>query len=285
MKNFAILLLIILPFSILIHELGHAFFAKVFGAEITKICIGTGRKLLGFKKFEIRIGFCFGGECIFTYIKKNNIFSRILVHLGGVLFNAISAALLYFILILHLLPSTFITNIFILTQVYMLILNLLPFTIKGLDTDGKLVLQLFKKEKFSKLLKDEKNYEEILNEIDTEINRLKKVSKKTTYEFMKSKYIREMFYKSNIQRQMGMEIESIITLGEVYPHISILPESSQIRYYNNLLYYTLIAGLEDNLDDIYNKLINLLSKDENRIHESDAIKDTIEKYKLFRNIL
>lgn len=46
--------LVILPLVTLIHELGHAFFAKIFGRKVTKISLGLfGKKIFSIGVFEM----------------------------------------------------------------------------------------------------------------------------------------------------------------------------------------------------------------------------------------
>jgi hypothetical protein len=81
---------------------------------------------------------------------------------------------------------------------------------------------------------------------------------------------------------MGSNEGAISTLKEIYTEIQDHPESLQISYYNNLLYFIVTSDCFEETEEIYAKLMELLSIEENKIYESDAVKDTIETYKLYK---
>jgi hypothetical protein len=81
---------------------------------------------------------------------------------------------------------------------------------------------------------------------------------------------------------MGKTTAAVETLKTIYTEISNHPSPVQIVYYNNLLYYSIIGNCRENIDDIYKKLTDLLDKDENKVYENAAFKDTIETYQSYK---
>jgi membrane-associated protease RseP (regulator of RpoE activity) len=176
----------------LIHELGHAFFASVFGGKVNKLIIGTGRTIFKFNKFYVKTAFFLGGEFSHTNPKINNKLSNALIHLGGTFFNLLSALILFVLTYSGLIPNVHFANILFEASMFFSIFNIIPLTMDGLDTDGKQLLQYFRNEKLQRLIKDEKNHPAIIERFDKEIARLKKLSASSRYEFVKSKYIKEI---------------------------------------------------------------------------------------------
>jgi 5,10-methylenetetrahydrofolate reductase len=84
---------------------------------------------------------------------------------------------------------------------------------------------------------------------------------------------------------MGISEDSLTTLKDICSENSIYSYSMQITSYNNLLYTSVIsgAGSPDDIDESYNKLSGLLSLEENKVHDSDNIQDTIRTYKLYKS--
>lgn len=145
--GYTIAILIYFPINIFIHECGHAFFVKVFGGDIKNIHIGIGEPL--FKRGNIIINkyfFMFGlAEFESTSLKINNKFTQFLIGIGGVLFNVISLVIV--ILIFNLYdPGHFLKGYYIGFTSFLIFSALIPVTYPhGYDSDGKLIMKLFKK--------------------------------------------------------------------------------------------------------------------------------------------
>ena len=104
----------ILLFSILIitHELGHFLFAKRAGIGVTEFSVGMGPRLASFVRGETRYSLKaipFGGSCAMigededsdadNAFNKKSVWARILVVVGGPMFNILTAFILSLVLI------------------------------------------------------------------------------------------------------------------------------------------------------------------------------------------
>ena len=113
MIGFVLLALLVLMVTITIHEFGHYIFGKIFKFKINEFSIGFGKALFSHKcksgeVFSIRL-IPLGGYCAFAEedeeAKDENSFNakppwqRIIVQLGGVTFNFLSAIIFAFILL------------------------------------------------------------------------------------------------------------------------------------------------------------------------------------------
>ena len=116
---------LILYFIIIIHELGHLFFIKLFNKKI----------------IEIKI-YPFGGITKYNSLVNHNIKQELLIALSGV-FNQIIIILIYNLLFKINIINLYTYNIFNRLNISLLIFNLLP--IIGLDGEKiiHLILELF----------------------------------------------------------------------------------------------------------------------------------------------
>ena len=133
-----IILFVIGPIIILIHEVGHVFFVKLFGGKTCRIVLGSGKKILSLEKIDIYT-LCFtGGICFYEDLKMDNKISQISIALGGIIFN-IMAFFISILLLKHInnLYLTHFKNLNLILAIY----NMLPLTVKNFDSDGK---QLYK---------------------------------------------------------------------------------------------------------------------------------------------
>lgn len=143
--NFMIIGLFIFPFIALIHEIGHAFFLKIFGGKITEFSIGNGSVLWKKNNFNIRNAYFASGRVVPNSIETMNTFQKSFFFLGGVIFNVISALLLHVItgydfgVFRHYLDS------FIFVSYLNVFINLIPLTTIFGDTDGKKLIKLYAK--------------------------------------------------------------------------------------------------------------------------------------------
>ena len=83
--NFIIITLFICPIIALVHESGHAFFLKIFGAKVSEFSIGNGDVLWRKNNFFIKKAYFFGGRVFtedYNMLSKNQ---RTFYFLGGVL--------------------------------------------------------------------------------------------------------------------------------------------------------------------------------------------------------
>ncbi|WP_210367703.1 hypothetical protein [Bacillus sp. REN3] len=91
--SFLLALLLIYPFVTLVHELGHAFFAWIFGGEF-KFSLGRGKKIFKKGPFSLNLMYFLDSYCEYAHLKWNTRLSHFLVHAGGIIFNLGSVFLL-----------------------------------------------------------------------------------------------------------------------------------------------------------------------------------------------
>lgn len=84
--GFLLALLILYPLVTFIHELGHAFFAWIFGGEFN-LSLGRGKKVLHIGPFNLHRMYFLDAFCNYSKLKWNNRLTHLFVHAGGVLFN------------------------------------------------------------------------------------------------------------------------------------------------------------------------------------------------------
>ena len=86
-----LMFILILVFSITIHELGHYIASKIFGVKVRKFCIGLGLKVFAFKKWDTQFEFRLlplGGviESDTSEIDRISIFKEWVIDLSGVFY-------------------------------------------------------------------------------------------------------------------------------------------------------------------------------------------------------
>lgn len=139
-KYFIYGILIFMPIITLIHELGHAFFAKIFGGTIKKIIIGTGKTLFSIKNLEIRSVY-FGTSSFEAENMEKTKFSRIITLMGGIVFNVISCIITLILCQFNVLVLNEFTLIFILFTINITAFNVFPIQYGDHLSDG---MQIYK---------------------------------------------------------------------------------------------------------------------------------------------
>lgn len=107
-----IITIILLSFIVLIHEMGHFYFAKKAGLTVYEFSLGFGKclwsKTYGETKYSIRLlplgGYCKIDEAMFDF--QNNTFKKFKILFGGSLFNIISAYLVLILVCLLIVPES-----------------------------------------------------------------------------------------------------------------------------------------------------------------------------------
>ncbi|MBP2077811.1 site-2 protease family protein [Oceanobacillus polygoni] len=134
---FACLVLIIAPICTLIHELGHACGAKLVKADRIKLYLGIGKRQWTVALYDLELTFrsiyFVGGV---TESKRDRPYKKseiIWITFFGPMFNGVAATIIYIIHEVH--PNSFLQLLFWF-NVWMAVVNMIPFKFKGKQTDG-----------------------------------------------------------------------------------------------------------------------------------------------------
>jgi len=139
------LVLVAAPISTILHETGHALAAKYAKADKIILLIGIGEpfKILTISNIQLVIHklFFIGGMVESIRKQPYNKKEKIRITISGPVTNAITAMLSYFLYLMW--PSKFL-YLFFMFNIWVAVVNIIPFKIKGKQTDGYTVLQLIK---------------------------------------------------------------------------------------------------------------------------------------------
>ncbi|UOQ93637.1 site-2 protease family protein [Halobacillus shinanisalinarum] len=131
------LLFVVAPLGLFIHELGHTIVGLWSGAERSSLSLGIGPTLFKCKikrlTVQLHCIFFIGG---YSYNEKEVNFTpkqQAMISLGGPLSNAICAAILY---MSDLPQQGQVLQLFYLFNLYLALVNMIPFRLKGRESDG-----------------------------------------------------------------------------------------------------------------------------------------------------
>lgn len=141
-----VLIFLMAPISLFIHELGHVLPGLFFGSERSIIHIGRGSSLLHWrgKKLELSIHLWFF-QGAYSINERSPVFTnyeKILISVGGPLLNGLLALTLS--VFFSEVENPYV-KVFLLFNLYLATVNLIPFSFKGKGSDGYRVLQLIKR--------------------------------------------------------------------------------------------------------------------------------------------
>lgn len=129
----------ILPFTTILHELGHFFSAKLCKAEKITVRIGSGKEILKYKSgdtlFVLHM-LPFGGHIVYQLFKPTEL-NFLIVSLGGPLLNGFVALLLLFPGFGH--GDHWVTLWFqwlALFNIWTCVFNIIPFKLNSYYSDG-----------------------------------------------------------------------------------------------------------------------------------------------------
>lgn len=137
-----LLLIVIVPITNFFHEFGHAAVAKMFRIDNVTIHLGSGPELFTLRLFNIMITihllFFIGGYSKNTDRKDISAAKQGMIALGGPISNILLTVLLYSFgnLSYHLLQLAIAFNLWVA------LMNLLPFKLFGKKSDGYVVMEL-----------------------------------------------------------------------------------------------------------------------------------------------
>ncbi|MFG6148640.1 site-2 protease family protein [Halobacillus sp. B23F22_1] len=136
------LVLVAAPLTLVIHELGHVLAGALCGARYAVLTVGTGRSIIRikFQKLHIIIGslFFIGGYSINVKEPDFTNLQKVLISSGGPLANGITFGLA---LIIPINIEIEVIHLFFLFNLYLAVVNLIPFRIGDRKSDGYLILK------------------------------------------------------------------------------------------------------------------------------------------------
>lgn len=140
------LLFITAPIGTIIHEGGHLIGAKLMKADHLRMTIGYGKKLLSFKCKNIRIIICsfffIGGHVQNERNIPYQTMEMICIIGSGPLLNGVFAV--FFYILYDLIPNEYLYLLF-LFNLWLALINVIPFKLKEKQSDGYMILNLLRK--------------------------------------------------------------------------------------------------------------------------------------------
>lgn len=126
----------------IIHELGHGFFIRIFGGKIDLIGFGSGPVLIKFKKFVIGKKLILTGRIEWNIEKTLSVHQRFLISFGGIFFNIVTATIVWIFVDVRF--ADFYRG-FIIYSYLIAIASLIPLTYSdGVKSDGLKLFELIK---------------------------------------------------------------------------------------------------------------------------------------------
>lgn len=142
------LIIIVAPIGTIVHEIGHVLGAKAVGAEKVTLTIGSGKKIgtLTFLNLVVSVHalFFIGGFVKGKRKKPYNNSQLILIAIGGPISNIIFGFLFYFFYLFTL--NDYIKLLF-LFNLWLAIVNIIPFKLGNKHSDGYTIWQIIRKNK------------------------------------------------------------------------------------------------------------------------------------------
>lgn len=143
---------IVAPLSIILHEFGHAFAARTLQADHIIVSIGKGNilKTIGFKKIKIIIHafFFLGGLAESNRKIPYKSPEIIFISIFGPIFNGIIVLLFY--ILSEMYPNNYF-QLFFWFNIWLAVINLIPFKIGERQTDGYAIVKVFLRKKGDKV--------------------------------------------------------------------------------------------------------------------------------------
>lgn len=135
------LLLVVAPIGMIIHECGHAFGAKIIRANRITLTIGLGKQLFTFMLSNICVKihaiYFMGG---FTKTNRHTSYTNkdvFWITIFGPLNNALFAVIFFYLNVVFINPYI---RLLFLFNLWLAVINLIPFKFKGKQSDGYILL-------------------------------------------------------------------------------------------------------------------------------------------------
>ncbi|WP_026577325.1 site-2 protease family protein [Bacillus sp. SB49] len=139
-----LLVLLVAPLSLFIHELGHVFFGLAFRSECSTLQLGRGYRIIDVRSRKFRLVIClFFFQGAFSINEREPSFTRQeqgWISFGGPLFNIGAAGLVWPLLGIHIFWS-----LLFWFNLYLAVANMIPFTVNGRKSDGCHVWSSFRR--------------------------------------------------------------------------------------------------------------------------------------------
>lgn len=142
---------LVLPMVTIIHEMGHYFFARLFGGKVI-VHIGTGNVLFDLGSIRIRKLYFYDGWCEYISLgKKATKLEKVFVYLGGSIFNILSILLLNALMFNGVLAPSIFFYQFTYFSFYFIFFSLFPINhLNGSPSDGMAALNIITNKRFDK---------------------------------------------------------------------------------------------------------------------------------------
>lgn len=142
--NVLLLIFFIAPFSLLFHEIGHVTGATLMKASSTRLTLGVGKKIWQgqIQNIDIIIRRLFLVNSFTSTVRERPFLKKekLIITLMGPAYNGVLAVILYGIYYIFLQSQ--LIYIFFLFNVWLVIINLLPFKIGQKESDGYTIYRL-----------------------------------------------------------------------------------------------------------------------------------------------
>ena len=135
--------IVYIPLVAIIHEFGHAAFVMLFGKEVNEIRLGNGEELFRIKKFVIKKNSWWSGYCAWGNIDTLATYKKLLIYLGGIIFNLCTATCIWIFGDVHYADWY---RAFIAASYIAALINIIPFKFPSskLESDGLQCVQLLR---------------------------------------------------------------------------------------------------------------------------------------------
>jgi len=139
---------LVMPIVTIFHQLGHMFFARIFGGHVN-MHIGSGKLLTKIGRLHIRRLYFYDGWCEYIALaKKEKRWQLILVYSGGSIFNLISILLVNGLILMNEIEPGIFLYQFVYFSFYFVFFSLFPIWHGENPSDGMAVLNLIRKKPF-----------------------------------------------------------------------------------------------------------------------------------------
>lgn len=141
---------LVLPAVTLLHELGHYVMARIFGGKV-RVHVGTGNVLMKLGPLRIRKLYFYDGWCEYVSLREDHKLSKILVYLGGALFNLAAILIINFLVFRGVFEANLYFYQFMYFSFYYVFFSLMPMEqANGCPSDGLAALNTLKGINFEK---------------------------------------------------------------------------------------------------------------------------------------